>query len=118
MTGGTEWLVDAFGCDAARLRDAQRLSALGQLIITRLELTVLGTPLLHKFGGGGGVTALYLLSESHLAWHTYPESELATFNLYCCRPRLPLDWGGLLSSELGAREVTVQTVLRGARAGA
>ena len=45
------------------------------------------------------------------------ESELATFNLYCCRPRLPLDWGGLLSSELGAREVTVQTVLRGARAG-
>jgi S-adenosylmethionine decarboxylase len=117
MAGGTEWLVDAFGCDAARLRDAHGLSALGQLIITRLELTVLGTPLVHEFGGAGGVTALYLLSESHLAWHTYPESELATFNVYCCRSRPPLDWAGLLRTELGAREVTVQTVLRGARAG-
>lgn len=115
---GTEWLVDAFGCDPGRLRDVAGLSALGQLLITRLELTVLGTPLLHKFGGEGGATALYLLSESHLAWHTYPESELATFNVYCCRPRPSLDWAALLSSELGAREVTVQTVLRGARAGA
>lgn len=113
MAGGTEWLVDAFGCDAARLRDAEGLSGLGQRLITRLELTVLGQPILHKFGGGGGVTALYLLSESHLAWHTYPESELATFNVYCCRPRPPLDWAALLTSELGAREVTVQTVLRG-----
>lgn len=117
MSGGTEWLVDAFGCDAARLRDAEGLSALGEQLIARLELTVLGTPLVHKFGGGGGVTALYLLSESHLAWHTYPESELATFNVYCCRPRPPLDWVALLSRELGAREVTVQTVVRGARAG-
>jgi S-adenosylmethionine decarboxylase len=118
MIGGTEWLVDAFGCDAARLRDEGSLSALGQRLIKRLDLTVIGQPLVHKFGGGGGVTALYLLSESHLAWHTYPESELATFNVYCCRPRPPLDWALLLTTELGAREVTVQTVLRGARAGA
>jgi S-adenosylmethionine decarboxylase len=114
MTGGTEWLVDCFGCEPERLRDAAALIALSQQLIARLELTVIGAPLVHRFGGPGGVTGVYLLSESHLAWHTYPESELATFNLYCCRARAAVDWEALLSGPLGARRVQVVTLQRGA----
>ncbi len=35
----------------------------------------------------GGVTALCLLTESHLSLHPYSEKGVATIDLYCCRPR-------------------------------
>jgi len=113
MTGGTEWLVDAFGCDPARLRDLAVLVELGRVLVGALELTVIGEPLWHRFGGPGGVTGLYLLSESHLAWHTYPESALCTLNLYCCRERPTLDFGALLGEALGASRVDVRVLRRG-----
>jgi S-adenosylmethionine decarboxylase len=113
MTGGTEWLVDALGCDRERLRDLSALVDLGAALIATLELRVIGTPLLHRFDGEGGVTGLYLLSESHLAWHTYPESGLCTLNLYCCRPRPALDWAELCTRTLGAESVRVSVVRRG-----
>jgi len=113
LTGGTEWLVDATGCDPGRLRDIEVLVELGRVLVAALELRVIGEPLLHHFGGEGGATGLYLLSESHLAWHTYPESALCTLNVYCCRPRPPLDWKALLGRALGAQRVHVVTVQRG-----
>lgn len=113
VTGGVEWLVDAFGCDPERLRNRGVLLELGATLIGTLELHVIGEPQVHQFGGPGGVTALYLLSESHLAWHTYPEHGLATINVYCCRKRAPLDWPALLGRSLGARRVTVTDVARG-----
>ena len=113
MTGGTEWIVDAHGCDAERLRDAPALRRLCDGVVAGLGLTVIGEPQVHRFGGPGGVTALYLLAESHLACHTYPESGVATFNLYCCRERAGLDWPALLREALGAARVTVTTVERG-----
>ena len=75
---------------------------------------MVGAPLLHRFDEpGGGVTGLYLLSESHLAWHTYPESALCTLNLYCCRSRPMLDWSLLLRRTLAAERVNVTVVQRG-----
>jgi S-adenosylmethionine decarboxylase len=113
MSGGTEWLVDAFGCDPLRLASPAALLALSDSVISRLGLHVLGSPAVHHFPPPGGVTGLYLLSESHWAWHTYPESALATFNLYCCRSRPSLDWPALLGAALGARRVEVTTLQRG-----
>lgn len=113
MTGGTEWLVDAFGCPAAKLSDPALLAELGATLVRVLELNVIGAPLLHRFDGEGGVTGLYLLSESHLAFHTYPESGLCTLNLYCCRSRPMLDFRELLGRVLGAAEVRVSVVTRG-----
>jgi S-adenosylmethionine decarboxylase len=113
MNGGTEWLVDAFGCDPARLCDLGVLVELGRALVAALELTVVEAPLLHRFAGPGGVTGLYLLSESHLAWHTYPETGLCTLNVYCCRSRPMLDWAALLERVLGAERVSVSVVQRG-----
>ena len=63
-----------------------------------------------KFSGEGGVTGLIALTESHLACHTYPEHNVATFNLYCCRTRPEWDWEANLTKALGemkaARTVT------------
>jgi len=115
MSVGTEWLVDAHGCEAEALRDLARVRGLLETILVRLELRVVGEGLWHRFGGEAGVTGMYLLTESHLTVHTYPEHGLATFNLYCCRPRPELPWADELSRVLGASDVRVRVVERGVR---
>lgn len=109
---GTEWLIEADGCDAAKLRDEGMIRAVFDAVIADLGLQVIGT-VWHKFPGEGGVTGIAALTESHLACHTYPEHNIATFNLYCCRTRPEWDWEEKLSSMLGARSVIVTRIERG-----
>ncbi|HXG94184.1 MAG TPA: S-adenosylmethionine decarboxylase [Blastocatellia bacterium] len=114
MNVGSEWLVEAEGCSAELLRDLETVRRVCDEIIRDLDLHVIGEPSWHKFPEPGGVTGLYLLTESHLACHTYPESGIATFNLYCCKPRREWNWRERLKELLGARRVTVRRLMRGA----
>ena len=112
MTLGTEWLIDASGCDAAALADLDRLRAVFECVIRDLDLNVLGEIAWHQFDHPGGVSGLALLSESHLTCHTYPEFRAATFNLYCCRERTSWSWETILKEMLGATEVNVRVFER------
>ena len=112
MTLGTEWLVDAQGCRAEALRDLAVVRALLEAVLGRLKLRVIGEGAWHKFGGEGGVTGLYLLTESHLSVHTYPEHGAATFNLYCCRPRPEFPWAQEVARALGGAGVDVRVDVR------
>ena len=112
MIVGTEWLIEASGCNADALRDEARLRALFDSITSDLGLSSVGS-IWHKFPGEGGVTGLIALTESHLACHTYPEHRTATFNLYCCRTRPEWDWESALRSSLGAANVSVKRIDRG-----
>jgi S-adenosylmethionine decarboxylase len=113
MRVGTEWLVDAEGCPAELLSDAGAVRGVCRRVIAELDLHAVGDSVCHAFPPPGGITALYLLTESHLACHTYPECGVATFNLYCCRPRPRGAWEQWLRELLGARRVTVRMVPRG-----
>ena len=112
MTLGTEWLIDASGCDAAALADLDRLRAVFNRVIRDLELNVLGEIAWHQFDHPGGISGLALLSESHLSCHTYPEFGAATFNLYCCRERTSWSWETTLKEMLGATDVKVRVFER------
>ena len=112
MTLGTEWLIDASGCDADALADIERLRAVFHRVINDLNLNVVGQIAWATFPYPGGVSGLALLSESHLACHTYPEFRAATFNLYCCRNRAAWPWEKMLAEMLGATEVKVRTFER------
>ena len=112
MTLGTEWLIDASGCDKEALADLDRLRAVFQRVIRDLNLNVLGEIAWHQFDHPGGVSGLALLSESHLSCHTYPEFGAATFNLYCCRERTSWPWETILKEMLGATEVKVRVFER------
>ena len=121
MTLGTEWLIEASGCDAAALADPAQLGAVFNRVIHDLGLNVLGEIQWHQFDHPGGVSGLALLSESHLTCHTYPEFRAATFNLYCCRERASWTWETTLKEMLGATEVEVRVferVIRESVAGA
>jgi len=113
MNTGTEWLVDAEGCRAELLSDLQTIRPVCEQIIRDLDLHVIGESMWHKFPHPGGVTGLFLLTESHLACHTYPETGIATFNLYCCNPRPEWPWEDRLADLLCAASVTVSTARRG-----
>jgi len=121
MNLGTEWLIDASGCDPAALADLNRLRAIFNRIVHDLGLNVLGEIAWHQFDQPNGVSGLALLSESHLTCHTYPEFRAATFNLYCCRNRASWTWETTLKEMLGATDVKVRVferLLHDAAAGA
>lgn len=112
MIVGTEWLIEATGCDAEKLRDEAVLRSVFDSIIADLGLKAIDG-IWHKFPGEGGVTGLVALTESHLACHTYPEHGTATFNLYCCKTRPEWDWNTKLSDALKAGQVNVTKIERG-----
>ena len=113
MIVGTEWLIEAFDCEAETLRDVKILREVFDRIISELGLKIVGEPHWHKFGGEGGATGLVMLTESHLACHTYPEYKTATFNLYCCRTRPTWQWEVNLKTMLGSTDVKVTKIERG-----
>jgi S-adenosylmethionine decarboxylase len=112
MEIGTEWLIEAAGCRPEALRDPALLDELFMRIIAELELRPLHAPAWHVFPDPGGITGFVMLSESHLACHTYPEHGIATINLYCCRPRPDWPWQGRLAEMLGATDVRVRVLDR------
>ena len=115
MIVGTEWLVEAYGCDPESLRDEKLLRGTFARLMDDLGLKAIDS-VWHEFPGEGGVTGMAALTESHLACHTYPEHGIATFNLYCCRTRPEWDWETNQKNALGAVEVSVTKVERGNRA--
>lgn len=112
MIVGTEWLIEATGCNASALRDQAALQTIISHVIDDLGLKTVGS-VWHTFDGEAGVTGLIALTESHLACHTYPEHGIATFNLYCCRTRPEWQWETNLRHVLGASWVSVTKIERG-----
>ncbi len=113
MIVGTEWLIEAEGCNAEKLRDVEILRGIFARITADLNLKTIGKDIWHQFAGEKGITGLVALTESHLACHTYPEHQTATFNLYCCRMRPKWNWEAKLREILEAKNVHVQQINRG-----
>ena len=105
---GIEWLIEAFGCAEERLVDRDQLSALFETIVHRMALRPVGDPVWHMFERGGGATGIWLLQESHLTIHTFPEYRSVCVNVFCCKPRQGLDWAATLQCLLGATDVRVR----------
>jgi len=118
VTVGTEWIIDAFGCDAESLRRPDKLKIIFERLVSDLGLKTLGEGNWHQFPEQQGVTGLLMLTESHLACHTYPEHRTATFNLYCCRERPEWNWQENLRELIGAENVSVTKFVRGSESSA
>ena len=81
---GLHLTADLHGCAAAALlADADALRQAALTAVRRAGLTPVGE-LFHRFAGGGGVTGVVLLAESHLALHTWPELAAVTLDVYVC----------------------------------
>lgn len=80
---GHHVLVDWYGITPVRLQDVPALTHCCLQAAQRCGLTPLGPPCVHRFPGGG-VTAVLLLAESHLALHTFPERGFMALDIFTC----------------------------------
>ncbi len=112
ILSGCEWVIEAHGCDAAALADLSKLRGLFDLLTQALSLHPVGDANWHRFPGTGGITGLWLLAESHLACHTFPEYHSLCLNVFCCRARSDWDFEACLKREFSARSVRVRRIER------
>lgn len=109
---GQEWVVEAHGCDAAALADLKKLQTLFDHLTDGLRLHPVAEPIWRQFPNTGGITGLCLLSESHVACHTFPEYRSLCLNVFCCRPRPDWDFEAYLKNAFTAARVRVRRIER------
>lgn len=81
---GYHTIWDITGASAKLLSNDKRVH---RFFLTALQASGFNiiSDMIHKFSSGGeGVTGLFLLSESHLSYHTYPEREYISIDVYTC----------------------------------
>jgi S-adenosylmethionine decarboxylase len=69
------------GTDYLMRRDTLREHC--RALVEGANLAIVGDHF-HQFGGGGGVTGVIVLAESHLAIHTWPETMSVSLDVYVC----------------------------------
>jgi S-adenosylmethionine decarboxylase len=112
MMSGVEWLIETFRCAEPRLKDVDSLSRLFDDIVRSMRLSPVGSPVWHRFPDDGGITGIWLLQESHIAIHTFPEHRSACLNVFCCKARQPMAWAAALEARIGAEETRVRECRR------
>jgi S-adenosylmethionine decarboxylase len=68
---------------------------------------------LHRFSGGGGVSGVAVLAESHISIHTWPERGFAAIDIFMCGDAEPLRAVEVLRSAFKPRLATVAEHKRG-----
>jgi len=109
---GIEWIVEAYGCSPDRLRDRAALQAVFACMVEELGLHPCAEAQWHQFAAEGGITGVSVLSESHLACHSFPEHGTLCLNLFCCAPRADWDFERQLGRLVDARRVHVRRLER------
>lgn len=109
---GCEWIIEAHGCEPARLAEIDSLRALFADIVRGMDLRPVQEPVWHQFPGAGGITGLTLLAESHIACHTFPEFGSLCLNVFCCVPRPGWPFEHYLRERFGAARVCIRRLDR------
>ncbi len=84
-TPGLHIMGDLYDCECEDryLTDSRLLTEHCLRLVEEAGLSVVGN-YFHQFDGGGGVTGMIVLAESHMSIHTWPEKRYVTVDVYVC----------------------------------
>lgn len=105
-------LLEFYDCDSARLERAQSVKKLLCESVRRGGGTIVKA-LFHNFSPHG-VSGVVIITESHVAIHTWPEHGYAAVDIFSCSEKL--DHGAIrdqLKQRLSSQNVVEKTLLRG-----
>lgn len=109
---GHHYIAEMWECPADILNDSARLETLVRAAAESARVTILKSNF-HQFEPQG-VTALLLLSESHLSVHTWPEHGYCAVDIFTCGdPVAARDAVLELASRMGAGRLELQIIGRG-----
>lgn len=108
---GRHLVATYLDCDAAAILDGVGLLRAMEDAIRAAGATILDTRS-HVFDGGG-LTAVFLLSESHASIHTYPEYNACFVDLFTCGVTCSAeDFDAVMKQYLVPRESSQVSLLR------
>jgi S-adenosylmethionine decarboxylase len=107
---GKHFLLNLYGCSSVQLNDEHFLIDLMENAAVASGATVLKT-VYHKFDPQG-ITAICLLSESHISIHTYPELGKCYADIYTCGSSNPKIGCDILIQQLNPTEYKLTYIQR------
>jgi len=109
---GRHILAEIYGCDFDILNDIKKIEEI--MVNSALEAGAeVREFVFHKFSPQG-VSGVVVISESHLAIHTWPELGYAAVDVFTCGDKVnPWDACNYLTEKLHAKKVEASEVARG-----
>ena len=109
---GTHVVGDLSGIDSQLLMDESLLMGTLKEALEAQSFTILGEQSYKFPGEASGVTGFYILSESHAAFHSYPEYGYIALDIFSCGDSRPDHVVAHVARALGADDVTTKTIDR------
>ena len=109
---GTHVVGDLSGIDSQLLMDESLLMGILKEALEAQSFTILGEQSYKFPGEGSGVTGFYILSESHAAFHSYPEYGYIALDIFSCGDSRPDHVVAHVARALGADDATTKTIDR------
>ncbi|MGI6485716.1 MAG: adenosylmethionine decarboxylase [Tepidanaerobacteraceae bacterium] len=109
---GRHILAEIYNCDPKILNDEESIEQIlvNAALVAGAEVREVA---FHKFSPQG-VSGVVVISESHLAIHTWPEFGYAAVDVFTCGERVnPWDACNYISKEFNAKHMTASEVKRG-----
>jgi len=107
---GKHFLLNLYGCSSVLLNDERFLIDLMENAAIASGATVLKT-VSHKFDPQG-ITAICLLSESHISIHSWPEEGKAALDVYTCGTSNPKIVCDIIIQQLNPSEYKLNYIQR------
>ncbi len=109
---GRHLLAELRGCDASRLADLDCVRE-AMLEAARVSGATIITQTFHHFAPLG-ISGVVIVSESHLAIHTWPEHSFAALDYFTCGDTIDQNRAvEAMTLALGASSLSTREILRG-----
>tara|TARA_B100000686_G_C16363510_1_gene748944 strand:+ start:69 stop:476 length:408 start_codon:yes stop_codon:yes gene_type:complete len=110
---GVHAVADILGVDSNDLQDEKFLMTLLRNSLQVADFTILDEKSLKFPGEHSGVTGFFILSESHAAFHSYPEYHYLGVDIFSCGKADPKKAIQHLSKMINAQDLNISLLNRG-----